>query len=197
MRKLLILMLVLGMASAANAAFTLMVGQTGTGGVAPGQGDYVDPVDSELILQPTDYLWVGVHNDTDGVQGDAQTGLFYLGMVTDPQATWTGQWQLYQPPLVNPVSADNYYYGSVDPIGTGNHDLWLLTLTNPDPTAYNLIGVLDAKELHCNYDEDYPVEIVLWDASFVELDRIQIHQIPEPMTLALLGLGGLLLRRRK
>jgi hypothetical protein len=28
-------------------------------------------------------------------------------------------------------------------------------------------------------------------------DTLTIHQIPEPTTIALLGLGGLLLRRRK
>jgi len=54
------------------------------------------------------------------------------------------------------------------------------------------------------WDEDFTctgegeVVITLWDenASTVE-DTITITQIPEPMTVALLGLAGLFLRRRK
>jgi len=201
MRKLLILMLVLGMASMANAAFTLVVGQTGTAGVAPGQGDYVDPVDSELFLEPTDYLWVGVHNDTDGVPGALQKGSFYLAMVTTPEASWTGNWVQYKPPLVA-GAPDNYYNGAGIPTyATGLPwavDMWYLDLSDPTVNP-NLIGVLDAKELHCD-EAGYPatsVQVVLLDASLMPLDSILIHQIPEPMTMVLLGIGGLLLRRRK
>jgi hypothetical protein len=40
--------------------------------------------------------------------------------------------------------------------------------------------------------------IMLLDENGAMIDTILIHQIiPEPMTIALLGLGGLLLRRRK
>jgi len=199
MRKLLILMLVLGMASAANAAFTLMVGQSGVGGVAPDQGDYYDPVDSELFLVPSDYLWVGVHNDTDGVPGAMQKGVFFLAMVTDPEASWTGNWATYVPPLVA-GTPDNYLFPTSD-MGTGHGvvDMWYLTLDDGRFDTFNMIGVLDAKELHCD-EPSYPehsVQIVLLDASWVEIDSILIHQIPEPMTMALLGFGALLLRRRK
>ena len=33
--------------------------------------------------------------------------------------------------------------------------------------------------------------------NLILLDTVFIHQIPEPMTLGLLGIGGLFLRRRK
>ena len=42
------------------------------------------------------------------------------------------------------------------------------------------------------------IELYTTDFGTSELvDAVVIHQIPEPATIALLGLGGLLLRRRK
>jgi hypothetical protein len=44
------------------------------------------------------------------------------------------------------------------------------------------------------------VKITLWDVGEgygSPQDTIIVHQIPEPTTMLLLGLGGLLLRRRK
>jgi hypothetical protein len=50
---------------------------------------------------------------------------------------------------------------------------------------------------HCVGLGDVLVELVD-DSSFAVIDSILIRQIPEPMTIALLGLGGIaLLRRRK
>jgi hypothetical protein len=50
-------------------------------------------------------------------------------------------------------------------------------------------------EVHCDGPADCVVD--LYDASgYTLIDTIVIHQ-PEPMTIALLSLGGLFLRRRK
>ena len=195
MRKLLILMLVLGMASAANAAFTLVTATGPAPGVAPGQGDYSDPVDSELNIAPTDYLWVGIYNDTDGTTAVPQKGQFLLALGTGP-ASWTYGSQMYQPPLV--MGTSNVYYGnSMDMgIGLGPTDIWYAVLTDGVPGTFNLAGVLDAKELHClELGED--AVVTLLDTTLTVLDQITIHQIPEPMTMALLGVGALFLRRRK
>jgi hypothetical protein len=60
--------------------------------------------------------------------------------------------------------------------------------------------------LHCDVIGDVLLELVAGPGTTIDgvtvadgtvLDELLIHQIPEPMTIALLGLGGLLLRRRK
>ena len=56
--------------------------------------------------------------------------------------------------------------------------------------------VIDGLKFTCTEVGD--VVLTLLNANtFEEFDVVTIHQIPEPMTLGLLGLGGLFLRRRK
>ena len=195
MRKLLILTVVLGVASMASAAMTLVVSDSGDAGT------YTDPgAPSDYTINTSDYIWIGVNNDTDGVPGANAKGVFYMGIdVTAGPApgSWTGAFQQYKPPLVA-GAPDNIPYGIVDVMGDGSMvlDLWNLTLDDGDPATFNLAGVLDAKEFHCDALGD--VVINLYSSGFQTLDSITIHQvIPEPITMALLGLGGLFLRRRK
>jgi hypothetical protein len=156
-------------------------------------------VDSELILNPSDYLWIGVHNSIAGNANQMQKGIFMLGIVTCPDIKWTGNWATYVPPLVAGCPSNEYYGDAVDFNGDGSLfvDLWVLTLTDARPDTFNGIGVLDAKELHCE-GPSWDNVVMLWDGSTGDLlDTIIIHQVPEPATIALLGLGGLFLRRRK
>jgi len=62
-------------------------------------------------------------------------------------------------------------------------------------TSLGGIGTYWTSEFHC--DGPGIVVITLLDTDGVVLDTITVSQIPEPMTVALLGLGGLFLRRRK
>jgi len=62
-------------------------------------------------------------------------------------------------------------------------------------TSVGGIGRYWDTEFHC--DGPGVVVITLMDTGGNTLDTITISQIPEPMTVALLGLGGLFLRRRK
>ena len=193
MRKLLILVVVLGMTSMASAAFTLMVSDSGDAGT------YVDPPEaSSYFVNESDYIWIGVHNDTDGVAGATQQGSFYLALESGDNAQWTGAWQQYKPPLVA-GAPDNVYYGASLNMyvpGVPLADVLMLNLGDGVPDHFNLIGVLDAKELQSTLAGSTET-IWLIDGGMNILDTVTIHQIPEPITMVLLGLGGLFLRRRK
>ncbi len=63
----------------------------------------------------------------------------------------------------------------------------------PSPVPAGVIFLID---LHCELD-GIDVLVNLLNGDLVVVDSLLIHQIPEPMTLALLGIGGLFLKRRK
>ena len=193
MRKLLILIVVLGVTSMASAALTLMVSDSGDAGT------YYDPPEaSSYFVNESDYIWIGIYNDADGSVLDPRKGQYFLALESTPGATWTGAWQQYKPPLVA-NAPDNYMFGSPStymPYGIGNVDVWMVNTSDGDPATWNLQGVLDAKELHSSLAGSSET-VYLLDQALTILDTITIHQIPEPITIALLGLGGLFLRRRK
>jgi hypothetical protein len=60
-----------------------------------------------------------------------------------------------------------------------------------DPTGLCIDGII----FHCLDDQE--VTLTLLSGLDVVLDTQIIHQTPEPVSIALLGLGGLFLRRRK
>jgi hypothetical protein len=192
MKKLLVLVLVLGLVSTASATLKeLRVAAGVLPGVAPAQGEYYDPVDSQINLLQSDLLWIGVYNTTVGQAGDSGQQSMYLGIDLLGGGEWTGQWAQYSPPGV-PGMAPNEYQGVIEGFG----DMWLLNMTNGIPTDYMGIGVVDAKEFHCLV-KGLDVMATLYTSDGEYVDSFIIHQIPEPMTIALLGLGGLFLRRRK
>jgi hypothetical protein len=60
----------------------------------------------------------------------------------------------------------------------------------------NELGTWYSVPMHCLGEGD--VTIDLYDASGLNIvDTLVIHQIPEPMTMSLLGLGGLAMLRRR
>ena len=174
MRKLLILTVVLGMASMANAGLTLLVG-----GVE--QGD-------AITISPTDSIWIGI--DAVAIPNPGQW-IAYLS-IDDPcsPGAWTGGNNNYVGPEI--AAAYNYYMGVNPYYG----DTWYANNSDGSPTSIGADGLQADFEFHCEGPGQVLITLVDYGTGLV-VDTLTITQIPEPITMALLGLGGLFLRRRK
>ncbi len=197
MKGLLIVMVVLTMASMANAALYISVNGT------------ENPPDSAVTLPQGQSCVIGVTGDGQTPQEiDAWLILEPVGV-----ASMSGGVMLY----TGDLSAFGPFQGLDDPVIQWMRDMCGYGGYNTMETYYMgfcsfaeapLTGTLvDEIVLHCDYvgdvlltlaniyqDDNYgnplPPVIQVFDTQI-------IHQIPEPMTLGLLGLGGLFLRRRK
>ena len=162
MRKLLIVLLVFGLASVANA--TVLSWSTNTVSVGIG---------SSVVVQLTaddatgyDPKWVGADASTVA-EISAISALTAAGpdsQVKDPAATtWAGWWTVMaldlDPTSGGAVAAGDHFDVTIDGLALGTYNI------GADTYGTN--------------------------------DILAITVVPEPMTLMLLGLGGLFLRRRK
>ena len=227
MKKLLSCLLVLAMASVAQATFVLDVTY-----------DDGTPYGGEPILPST---WlnvsVGVTPDVEFAGADLSISLsnnqgaldaadvvfpaptlkeftFGAWFINDERA-----WDAALNPIVNTaqelvITGGNSKFNAIN-----NSQLVENPFGQPPAPAMSYDILLEGLRFHCTEDTDVDIiltasqQIAQWidhdangsPADFAvihqqgeELDRISIHQIPEPMTMALLGLGGLgLLRRRR
>lgn len=205
MKKLLVLMLVLGMASFANATITLSV----NGEVA----------DDSIELTPSDVVTLDIFiGDVDLAGGtfqvllnNAQGALDYSG-ITFEVLPLTRMWVSYWLP-VN-VAWEAPWRVIQDQSDAQGVMIAGMNLTNNTVGPYTL---MDDLIFHCEEATDVTIELVAYgdifawtyDAAGVKqaeveilyaagtlIDSIYVYQ-PEPMTIALLGLGGLFLRRRR
>jgi hypothetical protein len=188
MKKLLIFMLVLGMASLAGA-MTLKISVDGI----------VDPPESLIVLHPSEYARLDIHSSGFVVGDDT-----YLALVANTSlATISGGVVVIPPaPLDSYIGDDAVGFGM--PIPEGENGIWgLISLLATSGSAPGGI-YFDEILFHCEgplpQPRDVVVKLYIVDPYFVTatmVDSVIIHQIPEPATIALLGLGGLLLKRRK
>jgi hypothetical protein len=173
MKKLLALMLVLGITSAANATLYLSVNGNTT----------VEQYEVESCTT----VMIDVYSDNSDPYG------CYVGIVDAAGddcggAEWTGAYTIYHPGAggmasVGDEELPNWWFASALGVPPGE----LVTPGKHFDFEYHCLGAF------CDW-----CYVELWNYDFNEvLDTIAIHQIPEPATMLLLGLGGLLLRRRK
>jgi len=189
MRKLLILIVVLGMASMANATLTLTWSTDG--------GATYSDVGAAVDLNYGATAWVGIHSDVQGVTGAPGQWVAFIDVkgeagAPDTDGGWTGTSAIYTPPSITAAYTVPYGY-------TAGGDFWSAVNADGVPTNFGGIGTTFGYEFLCNGNiSDGTAVIELHDTNFGNVvDTLTITQIPEPMTMALLGLGGLFLRRRK
>lgn len=167
MKRLVILAFVLGVVSLARGALQISVNGN------------PDPVDSEILAIPSQILNLDIHGDVPAGQvvswlmmvDEAMGALFYDD----------GYFHTY-------VYYPNPYPGYS----------WVGGVTGFGPLSGLLV---DDIEYHAEGPGDAVVELyrspdsVIWTL----VDQIVIHQgdVPEPVTIALLGIGGLLISRRR
>ena len=171
MKKVLVLMLVLGMASMATAGLSLWV-------------DGAPAESTSIILATSDTVMIGLYND-----GTVDKSIGYLTIDGGP-GSWTGAYAIYNPPASGSASTYAYLYPYPSVLNG-----WIFLNADAVLENVNGIGVLGEFEFHCDGIGD--VTISYNDSALGLMDTLVIHQIPEPVTMALLGLGGLFPRRRK
>ncbi len=169
-KKLLILVLVLGMVSTASAALSLQRNDV----EVPSSVGWVSGQTIQLHSSDTS-TWSGMVFNTVGSQGTLSNARFGPASAGD-------QGGIYGP---YDYSGAPYYLG----IGYGMQSDFLTTA----PVA----GVQFLIDLTGNLDDTGTINFFTQDNFTTPTQSFNYTIIPEPMTIALLGLGGLLLRRRK
>jgi hypothetical protein len=202
MKKLLILMLVLGFATAASADTSNWGLRVAPGGTlsspesAPDYNstDWVDPAGSSPYyeINVNDLLWIGLYNGQAGEAGDTREPTMYITFPTDNNAVFQdGTYTQYVPPLGGAIDDQNAWED------WGGWDGYTCDTSDGNPATYNGVGILVAVRIQCT-TVDETVTVELQDESLNLMDSVTIAQVPEPATVGLLSLGGLfLLRRRK
>jgi hypothetical protein len=189
MKKLLVLVLVLSMASVASATLQISI-----------DGD-PNPIDTEIYLDESDTLILDIWTNADiGPFGGEDWML-----VCDAQlATISGGVTTVIADVANDIlGLAPGAEGVLPPAGQEGIAGFLANLGfDTVPAGTKLV---DDIEFHCEVG-DPPNDVVVSLYHMVSgqvpgpgdlLDQVVIHQIPEPMTMLLLGLGGVgLLRRR-
>ena len=182
MKNILTVFAVLAMASVANAGLSISV------------NGVVNPQDSSINLDYTinETAVIDIHADQT-----AMAMLLIQGPGAIDAANPTNLWEqsaaanMAQADLdeLIPVLAELGYPGVKDIIS-----LDVVDASEPYTTPDGL--VIDGLIFTCTDEGD--VVLTLADIGLEQIfDTQTIHQIPEPLTLGLLGLGGLFLRRRR
>jgi len=201
MKKLLIFILVLGMASASFGDLTSVWFESGGSTAIEAEGLQIVTI-SMVADGPVGSIQIQVINDngTSAALGTVQEPYdvhanLQTAAVKGAGANSNGN--LFKAHATNPVSTFQGSQGTGDPAPLGQDLLWFDYVV-PDLT----IGTILTIETF-NVNDAYPASLknfVKGDAGspiLTTVGSMDITIVPEPMTVLLLGLGGLFLRRRR
>ena len=226
MKKLLVLMLVMVMASAASATvidvIAVDIGQSGGRlGATPNDAlEYSDTIGLKLVLNSNAYPNWPSYDGYLLSSMDLSLDVVGNGTLSCPVTTdKTGaiisydlgehdDWDFPGNPIVSDDGIDRLLYASIGGINAGSID----TVPQPQDIIWDMF-------LHCGGQGNVTIDLHAAAGEYADystppqgggqpyggwknLDNtkvgdLTIYQVPEPMTMVLLGLGGLFLRRRR
>lgn len=186
MKKILVLMVLLGVVVSANASLKVVVKDPDDG--LPPNAGWAEWENSKLNINPSDELYIGFADDTVGVPAAVEVGdVFYLGISEGP-----GVMDLSMANALGGLSLSTVNDAQLA-ADLGIQNNFAMATVEDDPVSSMLVyNIL----FHCEGPGD--VTFLAIDENFLTVDTQVIHQVPEPASLALLGLGSMFfLRKRK
>ena len=167
MKKVITACLVMSMVAVASAGLNVVIQM---------DGSWQSPENSTFTITPSTNIVWGIQDDGITPEGLYVLGLVGPGSITEPTDV---SGNVSAALTDDPVMADSYNV---------QNPFISMTLNN------SVDGILYTSTFHCEGQGD--VTLYAYNEDFLVEDTQVIHQVPEPATLALLGIGGLLLRRR-
>ena len=200
MKKLLIFMLVLGLASVSQATLTTLV----VGGNQQYSGTAGETISIDLIA---DTVWSGAvlsslveASEVDGDEQALASNVVNMGGVIATPTTSTTGVTIDAAGYALNYLGNLYVSGaaSANPAVTAGTVTLSFDYTLPSTISSDYwVTPLKPDELFYYSGGSFAVEGTYSNLAAVNVPIEGLHIIPEPMTICLLGLGGLFLRRRK
>jgi len=109
---------------------------------------------------------IGIYKRHTGYAGCNSSGIVFLRhrhhRACSLNGSWTGAFVQYKPPLVADAPENVHVGTEEDVYGDGSLllDLWRADLSDGNPAHFNGIGVLEAKEFHCDAEGDVVIHLL-------------------------------------